>query len=50
MVFQGVGNTEKILLFIAVMVVRDFASGVKIVTAGLEGPRFGFLLRLVIQA
>lgn len=50
MVFQGVGNAEKLLLLIAVVVVRDFASGVKVVTAGLEGYRFDFLLRLVVQA
>ena len=49
MIFQGVGNAEKLLLLIAV-VVRYFASGVKVVTAGLEGRRFGFLLRLVVQA
>ena len=50
MIFQGVGNTEKLLLFVAVVVVRNLASGVKVVTAGLEGRSFGFLLRLVVQA
>ena len=49
MVFQGVGNAEKLLLFVAVVVVRNLASGVKVVTAGLEGRRFSFLLRFVVQ-
>jgi hypothetical protein len=37
MVFQGVADAEKLLLFSTVVVIRNIAWGIEIMSAGLEG-------------